>query len=64
MATTFWEDFDLAWLDGSSRIDELPKEGERDLHGDYGKHCYLGFRHSFCHAWSTGILRFMEDCGL
>ena len=63
-ATTFWEDFNLAWLDGSSRIDELPKEGERDLHGDYGAHCYVGFRHSFCHAWSTGILRFMEDCGL
>lgn len=63
-ATTFWEDFNLAWLEGSSRIDEFPAEGEKDLHGDYGAHCYLGFRHSFCHAWSTGILRFMEDCGV
>ncbi len=63
-ATTFWEDFDLSWLEGSSRIDEFPAEGEKDLHGDYGKFCYKGFRHSFCHAWSTGILRFMKDCGV
>ncbi|MBQ8174367.1 MAG: alpha-L-rhamnosidase [Clostridia bacterium] len=63
-ATTFFEDFDLAWLDGSSRIDELPTEGERDLHGDFGAYCYLGFRHSLCHGWSAGVLRFMKDCGV
>ena len=63
-ATTFWEDFHLDWLEGSGRIDELPVEGEKDLHGDYGAFCYVGFRHSFCHAWATGILRFMEDIGI
>lgn len=63
-ATTFWEDFHLAWLEGSGRIDELPAEGEKNLHGDYGDFCYVGFRHSLCHAWSTGILRFMEDIGV
>lgn len=35
-ATTFWEDFNMEWLEGSSRIDELVAEGEKDLHGDYG----------------------------
>ena len=63
-ATTFWEDFHLEWLEGSGRIDELPAEGEKDLHGDYGAFCYVGFRHSFCHAWATGILRFMKDIGI
>lgn len=63
-ATTFFEDFDLAWLDGSSRIDALPAKGELDLHGDFGAYCYLGFRHSLCHGWSAGILRFMKDCDL
>jgi hypothetical protein len=60
-ATTFWEDFHLSWLEGSGRIDELPKQGEKDLHGDYGDHCYVGFRHSLCHAWSTGIIRFLQE---
>lgn len=62
-ATTFWEDFDLAWLDGSGRIDEMPDPALRDLHGDYGKFCYIGYRHSFCHAWSTGILAFLAENG-
>ena len=29
-ATTFWEDFDLAWLEGSGRIDELTPPGKKD----------------------------------
>ena len=33
-ATTFWEDFNLDWLEGSSRIDELVPAGTKDLHGD------------------------------
>ena len=62
-ATTFWEDFDLEWLDGSGRIDELPKEGQKDIHGDFGKYCYKGFRHSLCHAWSSGVIKFIaENC--
>lgn len=60
-ATTFWEDFNLDWLDGSSRIDQLPKEGEKDLHGDYGAFCYTGFRHSLCHGWSSGIYSFFIE---
>ena len=60
-ATTFWEDFDIDWLDGSGRIDCLPKDGEKDIHGDYGAYCYKGFRHSLCHGWSAGIIQFIQE---
>lgn len=53
-ATTFWEDFNLSWLPNASRIDELPKPGQKDIHGDYGAYCYVGFRHSLCHGWASG----------
>ena len=60
-ATTFWEDFNMDWLEGSGRIDEIPKEGEKDLHGDYGAFCYIGLRHSFCHGWSSGVYPFTVE---
>ncbi len=53
-ATTFWEDFDLAWTENAGRIDEPVASGKKDLHGDFGAHCYVGFRHSFCHGWAGG----------
>jgi len=53
-ATTFWEDFDLAWTKNAGRIDEPVAAGKKDLHGDFGAYCYTGFRHSFCHGWSGG----------
>jgi len=53
-ATTFWEDFDLAWTNNAARIDDLVPPGKKDIHGDYGAHCYLGFRHSLCHGWASG----------
>jgi hypothetical protein len=53
-ATTFWEDFDLAWTKNAGRIDEPVPAGKKDLHGDFGAHCYVGFRHSFCHGWAGG----------
>lgn len=60
-ATTFWEDFDLKWLIGSGRIDCLPQEQEKDIHGDFGRYCYKGFRHSLCHGWSSGVLSFIIE---
>ena len=60
-ATTFWEDFHMDWLNGSGRIDEFPKEGEKDIHGDYGAFCYQGFRHSLCHGWACGVLAFVYE---
>ena len=59
-ATTFWEDFNLDWLEGSGRIDELVPEGVKDLHGDYGAFCYKGFRHSLCHGWSSGPAAYLS----
>jgi len=53
-ATTFWEDFDINWLDGAARIDELVPEGKTDVHASYGAHCYKGLRHSLCHGWASG----------
>ena len=53
-ATSFWEDFDLGWLDNAGRIDELPVPGKRDLHADCGAYCYKGLRHSLCHGWAAG----------
>lgn len=58
-AKTFWEDFSVDWLEGSGRIDELPKEGEKDIHGDFGAFCYEGYRHSLCHGWSCGPIAFL-----
>ena len=60
-ATTFFEDFDMEWVENSCRLDEYPKPGQRDIHGDFGKYCYKGFRHSFCHGWSAGVIRFLYE---
>jgi hypothetical protein len=32
----------------------LVPAGQDDLHGDFGAHCYIGFRHSLCHGWAGG----------
>jgi len=53
-ATTFWEDFNMDWLPNASRIDEMVQPGQKDIHGDYGAYCYIGFRHSLCHGWASG----------
>ena len=60
-ATTFWEDFDLSWCEGSARIDAFAHDGEKDIHGDCGAFCYQGFRHSLCHGWSAGVIGFMKE---
>lgn len=60
-ATTFWEDFDIDWLENSGRIDEIPAEGQKDIHGDFGKYCYQQFRHSLCHGWSSGVYAFVVE---
>lgn len=60
-ATTFWEDFDIEWVKNAARIDELTPQGMTDVHGDNGKHCYLGFRHSLCHGWAGGPTAFLSQ---
>jgi len=64
-ATTFWEDFNLEWIDeaggweGIAGIDDFVPEGKKDIHGDYGAYCYIGLRHSLCHGWSSGPAPFL-----
>ena len=60
-ATTFWEDFDIKWMENSVGIDKLVPEGKNDIHGDFGKHCYQQFRHSLCHGWSSGPASFLIE---
>lgn len=60
-ATSFWEDFDVAWLLDSGRIDQPTPAGFKDLHADFGAHCYKGLRHSLCHGWSCGAAPFLIE---
>ncbi len=60
-ATTFWEDFDLNWLENSGRIDEFTPAGVRDLHADFGNYCYKGLRHSLCHGWGSAPCSWLMD---
>ena len=60
-ATTFWEDFNLDWLEDAARIDELVPAGKKDLHGDFGNYCYKGFRHSLCHGWASGPTAWLSE---
>ncbi len=60
-ATTFWEHFDVNWLDNASRIDEMPTAGKVDVHTEYGGHCFKGLRHSFCHGWAGGPTAWMSQ---
>ena len=52
-ATTFWEHFDTDWLKKGGRIDEFVRPGEPDIHGDNGMECFVSYRHSLCHGWSS-----------
>ncbi len=60
-ATTFFEDFDLSWAENACPIDEIPDGTHADVHGDFGKYCYQGFRHSLCHGWSCGPVAFLTE---
>ncbi len=60
-ATTFWEDFDLKWMENAGRIDEIVPEGKIDIHGDYGNYCYIKFRHSLCHGWASGPCPYLSN---
>lgn len=60
-ATTFWEDFDLDWIENAAPIDEIVPEGKKDIHGDFGKFCYTQFRHSLCHGWASGPTAFLSE---
>lgn len=60
-ATTFWEDFDIDWMENAGRIDELTPEGKVDVHRTYGNYCYKYYRHSFCHGWASGPTAWLSE---
>jgi hypothetical protein len=53
-ATTFWEDFDLEWMNNAAPINDLVPSGKKDIHADFGAYCYKNLRHSLCHGWASG----------
>jgi len=53
-ATTFWEDFNIEWLENAAGITEIVPEGKKDIHADFGAYCYKNLRHSLCHGWASG----------
>lgn len=59
--TTLFEEFDTSWLNNSCKLYEKPKHNQKDFHGDFGKHCYVGYRKSLCHGWSCGIIPFVIE---
>lgn len=59
--TTLFEEFDIDWLHNSCKLDEIPKDGQNDFHGDFGKECFTGYRKSLCHAWSCGVIPFVVE---
>ena len=60
-ATTFWEDFDIEWMNNASRIDEFPEDDKIDVHATYGGYCYKGHRHSLCHGWASGVTPWLSE---
>ena len=60
-ATSFWEDFNLNWMENAGRIDEFVPKGKKDIHRDYGDYCYKGFRHSLCHGWASGPTSWLTE---
>ena len=60
-ATSFWENFDICWMENAFPIDGLPEAGKRDVHGDFGRACYVGFRHSLCHGWAASPVPFLTE---
>jgi hypothetical protein len=60
-ATTFWEDFNLDWLENAAGIDEIVPEGKKDIHADFGDYCYKNLRHSLCHGWASGPTAWLSE---
>lgn len=65
-ATTFWEHFDVEWLENAAGIDAPVPAGKRDVHAECGDGCYRGFRNSLCHGWAAAPADWLVRnlCGL
>jgi hypothetical protein len=60
-ATTFWEDFNIEWMDNAAGIDEIVPKGKKDIHADFGAYCYKKLRHSLCHGWASGPVAWLSE---
>lgn len=60
-ATTFWEGFEIDWMENAAGIDDLVPPGKRDIHADFGDYCYPGLRHSLCHGWAAGPTAWLSE---
>ncbi len=60
-ATTFWENFDITWVENSAPIDALVPTGKKCIHADFGDWCYVGLRHSLCHGWGAGPTAWLSE---
>ena len=60
-ATTFWEDFNVEWMENTARLDEFVPIGMNDIHGSFGDYCYPSYRHSLCHGWSSGVTAWLTE---
>lgn len=58
---TFWEDFNIEWMENAGRIDAIPTPDKVDVHKTYGAYCYVGHRHSLCHGWASGPTAWMSE---
>lgn len=53
-ATTFWEDFNIEWLENAGRIDDFVPADKVDVHASYGGYSYDKLRHNLSHGWASG----------
>lgn len=53
-ATTFWEDFNIEWMENAGRIDDFVPDGKVDVHASYGGYSYEKLRHNLSHGWASG----------
>jgi len=60
-ATTFWENLNISDTLNASRIDQFVPPGKKDIHGDCGEYCYIGYRQSLCHGWASGPTPWLSE---
>ena len=60
-ATSFWEDFNIEWVENAAGITEIVPDGKRDIHKDFGAFCYKNLRHSLCHGWASGPTAWLSE---
>ena len=51
----------MDWMQDGATIEEVILDGSYNIHGDNGRFCYEGFRHSLCHGWSSGPCAFLAE---